>query len=358
MSCGQHTAPTCADCPQGNGAGWCNGACTWDHSQGICKVVATAAPTPPTGTPIMTGSCAMGNNYCQQLLDGHNRQRRTLASSSNMVEMTWDSKLAAVAQAYLEAGSPQGTHNPGRSTDYAARGGSGYVGENWYSGAPSDAAEKWTTFVWPVNWGGNGCSEEQNYHGTNGCSGTVGHYTQVMWAASARLGCGYTATGGTLCNYAPGGNFAGSTMLQNGVACSNCPSAFPSCNQGLCSSSSGGGGGSTKAPTRAPTNSGGCVDLTLSGGAVYADSSGDTCARYAANNWCAQYGGTSANQGMVADQACCACGGGSSGSSVTTRTPTKSPTKKPTRTPTKAPVNGGGNTWTGSNLKATHFWDW
>merc|ERR1712166_103882 len=37
VSCGGHTAPSCADCPQGNGADWCNGACTWDHSQGTCK---------------------------------------------------------------------------------------------------------------------------------------------------------------------------------------------------------------------------------------------------------------------------------------------------------------------------------
>ena len=27
--CGGHTAKTCSDCPQGNGAGWCNGDCVW-----------------------------------------------------------------------------------------------------------------------------------------------------------------------------------------------------------------------------------------------------------------------------------------------------------------------------------------
>ena len=35
MSCGNHEAATCAECPQGNGAAWCNGVCTW--SNGACN---------------------------------------------------------------------------------------------------------------------------------------------------------------------------------------------------------------------------------------------------------------------------------------------------------------------------------
>ena len=29
VSCGNHEATTCADCPQGNGASWCHGDCRW-----------------------------------------------------------------------------------------------------------------------------------------------------------------------------------------------------------------------------------------------------------------------------------------------------------------------------------------
>ena len=29
VSCGNHNANTCADCPQGNGASWCHGDCRW-----------------------------------------------------------------------------------------------------------------------------------------------------------------------------------------------------------------------------------------------------------------------------------------------------------------------------------------
>merc|ERR1711862_144668 len=33
VSCGGHQAESCADCPQGNGAGWCNGDCTWSNDE-------------------------------------------------------------------------------------------------------------------------------------------------------------------------------------------------------------------------------------------------------------------------------------------------------------------------------------
>ena len=37
VSCGGHFSPTCADCPQGNGAGWCNGDCIWSNQDGgVC----------------------------------------------------------------------------------------------------------------------------------------------------------------------------------------------------------------------------------------------------------------------------------------------------------------------------------
>ena len=33
VSCGQHTAASCAECPQGQGASWCNGDCAWSGGQ-------------------------------------------------------------------------------------------------------------------------------------------------------------------------------------------------------------------------------------------------------------------------------------------------------------------------------------
>lgn len=83
--------------------------------------------------------------------------------------------------------------------------------------------------------GGNDCSERENYHGDRGCSGTDGHYTQVLWASSYKVGCGYTSAAGTVCNYSPGGNYIGQAPFLVGEACSECPGTHPYCNDGLCS---------------------------------------------------------------------------------------------------------------------------
>ncbi|KAL7550701.1 hypothetical protein ACHAWF_013925 [Thalassiosira exigua] len=37
VNCGNHAAPTCAECPQGNGQDWCNGECAWSmQNGGVC----------------------------------------------------------------------------------------------------------------------------------------------------------------------------------------------------------------------------------------------------------------------------------------------------------------------------------
>ena len=35
VSCGGHEAKSCAECPQGNGANWCNGDCQWINDECI-----------------------------------------------------------------------------------------------------------------------------------------------------------------------------------------------------------------------------------------------------------------------------------------------------------------------------------
>jgi hypothetical protein len=45
VSCGNHNAASCALCPEGNGATWCNGECEWDAVAAECVM------------PVSTGSC-------------------------------------------------------------------------------------------------------------------------------------------------------------------------------------------------------------------------------------------------------------------------------------------------------------
>ena len=36
VNCGDHKSNACSKCPQGRGARWCNGECTWDYSNKVC----------------------------------------------------------------------------------------------------------------------------------------------------------------------------------------------------------------------------------------------------------------------------------------------------------------------------------
>lgn len=60
---------------------------------------------------------------------------------------------------------------------------------------------------------GSWAEEVQQYDArTNRCKGVCGHYTQIVWKASQRLGCAMATCGDTevwVCNYDPPGNFVG-----------------------------------------------------------------------------------------------------------------------------------------------------
>lgn len=83
----------------------------------------------------------------------------------------------------------------------------------------------------------------------------IGHFTQVIWAKSRYVGCGYTYyhyTGGVgypykqlyTCNYGPSGNYRGKPVYQEGRTCTACP-AGTICNHatGLCSDGTKSGAG-------------------------------------------------------------------------------------------------------------------
>ena len=70
MNCGNHLAGTCADCPQGNGANWCNGDCQW--VDGSCFLDPVNCGNHLAGT---CADCPQGNgaNWCNgdcQWVDG------------------------------------------------------------------------------------------------------------------------------------------------------------------------------------------------------------------------------------------------------------------------------------------------
>ncbi|CAE7352945.1 DDB1B [Symbiodinium natans] len=61
VSCGNHIADTCLDCPQGNGPTWCNGECVWNYNTSLCE---PASPWQPAN---LSTSC--GNHWAESCND-------------------------------------------------------------------------------------------------------------------------------------------------------------------------------------------------------------------------------------------------------------------------------------------------
>ncbi|KAK4349061.1 hypothetical protein RND71_031816 [Anisodus tanguticus] len=130
-------------------------------------------------------------NSPQDYLAVHNNAR----SQVGVGPMAWDTSLASKAQNY--ANSRRGDCNlihsgPGENL---AKGSGDFTGRR--------AVELWV-------------AEKPNYnYGTNQCAAgkQCGHYTQIVWRNSVRVGCGRASCNNgwwyICCNYAPPGNYVG-----------------------------------------------------------------------------------------------------------------------------------------------------
>jgi uncharacterized protein YkwD len=132
----------------------------------------------------------------------HNAARAHVspAASPAIPDLVWSASLSAVAQAYADRCVFEHSHGTYGETLYASTNGT----------APADVVDSWV-------------SEDAHYdYATDTCTDVCGHYTQVVWRDSQRLGCGVTSChahspfsigGGDwqlwVCNYDPPGNYVG-----------------------------------------------------------------------------------------------------------------------------------------------------
>ncbi|KAK8601781.1 hypothetical protein V6N12_051606 [Hibiscus sabdariffa] len=132
-------------------------------------------------------------NSQQDYLDAHNTARAAVG----VEPITWDDTVAAYALNYANQ----------RIADCNLEHSGGPYGENlaWGGGdlSGTDAVAMWVNEGADYNYDSNSCA-----------SGKVcGHYTQVVWRNSVRLGCAKVTcnNGGTFitCNYDPAGNVIG-----------------------------------------------------------------------------------------------------------------------------------------------------
>ncbi|XP_063617556.1 serotriflin-like [Cydia splendana] len=151
-------------------------------------------------------------------------------TASNMVLMSWHAEAARQAQEYADHCIFL-KHNPIEEKIVTHL---GACGQNLFA-----AAEKTPWFFAIKDW----FLEYQNF--TYGAPiknlRAVGHYTQMVWATTHKLGCGVARCSGGpwgqfynyVCHYCPGGNIEGIVQYpyRVGPPCGDCPDH---CVSGLC----------------------------------------------------------------------------------------------------------------------------
>ncbi|WJX22135.1 proteinase B [Trifolium repens] len=145
------------------------------------------------GLFLIIGHVALAQDSSTDFTNAHNAAR----SAVGVPNIIWNNTLAEVARNYS---------NKHKADCQLVHSGSRY-GEN-LAGSTGDLSGTNAVKLW-VN-------EKKNYnYSSNSCaSGAVcGHYTQVVWKNSKRLGCAKVRcnNGGTFitCNYDPPGNYQG-----------------------------------------------------------------------------------------------------------------------------------------------------
>jgi len=145
-----------------------------------------ASRTPPRGPAKAPASEA------QQLVDAHNRFRAKHCAKP----LTWSPKLAQVAQQWANALRDKGCV-------FGHSGGD--LGENLAAGTSGTLDADEVVRMW--------YDEVSHYRFPNGgFSAQTGHFTQVVWRGTARVGCGRSQCKGMdiwVCEYDPAGNWEG-----------------------------------------------------------------------------------------------------------------------------------------------------
>lgn len=191
------------------------------------------------------------NDLRNQVAMGKTSKGNSLSQAGNMLQVYWSSKIAKGAQEWANRCAMN--HSPRGQYTFNSKG----LGENiafrGFSG--NESSSPFTQFV--NDW----FNEINDYNGNvgnfqNTGGPVIGHFTQVSWAESYLIGCGYCKTnkGGMteeylVCQYYNQGNYIGQPIYQvkngnqcqcpHGYACKNkdyqglcCPDAFNWCQKG------------------------------------------------------------------------------------------------------------------------------
>ncbi|XP_057180162.1 GLIPR1-like protein 1 [Triplophysa rosa] len=180
--------------------------------------------------------------FINECIKEHNRYRaNVMPAASNMRYMTWDEALAISARAW--ASNCIFKHNPHLQQPGRMHPTFTPVGENIWAGFPYS---KFTVNSAMKLWG----DEVKDYsYNSNQCTNVCGHFTQVVWADTYKVGCAaqacpngvvdtsFSSNPGIIfvCNYATAGNYPGVHPYRNRKSCSDCNGE--KCETNLCRNS-------------------------------------------------------------------------------------------------------------------------
>ena len=182
------------------------------------------------------------NSFRQSLAQGRvlNSNASPLPPGRNIYSLTYDPGLEQIAQAWAD--KCQFTHSPAQVRNNS--------GENLYYttaqlGAGKvlpDAAQAWWKEIGDLGWSGDTSSM---LFTLQQCNAGLGHWTQMAWDSTTRLGCGVRYCPGkftlVVCNYSPAGNILNRRVYEPGAPCredaecTSYPSSTCNATANLCS---------------------------------------------------------------------------------------------------------------------------
>ncbi|KAM4676038.1 glioma pathogenesis-related protein 1-like [Discoglossus pictus] len=170
--------------------------------------------------------------FIKECVDAHNSIRSNVnPTATAMLHMSWDATLANTAAAWnIKCVKADNPHNPQTTIthpDFKEFGENIFQGTGGIDDHPvTQAVHEWAIEVKDYNFENNSCIPKK----------PCGHYTQVVWASSYKVGCARAFCDGWLriiCCYGPPGNYRGRKPYTAGSPCSNCPST-DTCKHNLC----------------------------------------------------------------------------------------------------------------------------
>lgn len=163
----------------------------------LVALVATSAPASATAA----ASNSFASQFPARILAAHNAER----AQAGVPQLVWDNDLGNAAAAYAQQMAFTGVFE---HSNRAARRG---VGENLWMGTHGAYS--------PEAMVGGWASEKRFFvagvfpnNSRSGNWSDVGHYTQMVWPTTMRVGCALASTASTdylVCRYATAGNIDG-----------------------------------------------------------------------------------------------------------------------------------------------------